>query len=130
MDILQTSNIGTIPVHTLPIGNITLNGIAGGGGSSGMYLTTGGWNSPNVYASNNMSTTVLSIMAAGGGDALIKTHKNEINLDEMATVVSTLKERLLVLVPNFEKHEKYPALKEAYDHYKLIEALCKEEEVK
>jgi hypothetical protein len=63
-------------------------------------------------------------MAEGDGDAIIKTKKNEINLDELANVVETLKERLLILTPNFEKMEKYPSLKEAYDHYKLIEALC------
>ena len=38
-----------------------------------------------------------------------------------------MKERLLILVPNFEKHEKYAALKKAYNHYKMIEALIQEE---
>ena len=74
-----------------------------------------------------MSTKMMSIMAENGGDAIIKTNKHEVNLDEMAEIVNSMKERLLILVPNFEKHEKYPALKEAYEHYKLIEALCKED---
>jgi hypothetical protein len=30
---------------------------------------------------------------------------------------------MLILQPNFEKMEQYPALKEAYDNYKLVEAL-------
>jgi hypothetical protein len=129
MDILQISNTGTVPVHTLSTGNITI-GSAGGSGNSGMYMTTGGWSSPNVYASNSMSTAVLNIMAEGNGDAMIKTKKHTINLDEMAEVIETVKERLLILSPAFEKHEQYPALKEAYEHYKLIEALCREEEIK
>ena len=129
MDILQTSNTGTVSVQTLPMGNITI-GSTGSISNSGMYMTTGGWSSPNVYASNSMSTTVLSIMAEGNGDAMIKTKKHNINLDEMAEVIETVKERLLILTPAFEKHEKYPALKEAYEHYKLIEALCREEEIK
>jgi hypothetical protein len=110
---------------------------SGGGGSGGMMLTSNigagagsGWVSANSLTGSGMSTTVLSIMAEGDGDAIIKTKKNKINLDEMATVMDTLKERLLILVPAFEKHDKYPALKEAYDHYKLIETLCREEETK
>jgi hypothetical protein len=97
----------------------------GGGGGSGMVLGSGvGWANANNLSGSGLSTTVLSIMAEGDGDAIIKTKKNKINLDEMATLMETLKERLLILTPNFEKMEQYPALKEAYEHYKLIEALC------
>ena len=103
----------------------------GGGGGSGMILNSNigagggsGWVNANSFTGSRLSTTVLSIMAEGDGDAIIKTKKNTINLDEMATLMETLKERLLILTPNFEKMEQYPALKEAYEHYKLIEALC------
>ena len=123
---------------------ITINtggfyGSGGGGGvGSGMVLTSigggggggSGWANANSFTGSGLSTTVLSIMAEGDGDAIIKTKKNTINLDEMATLMETLKERLLILTPNFEKMEQYPALKEAYDHYKLIEALCKEDSTK
>jgi hypothetical protein len=110
---------------------VTINtGVGGFGGGGGMVLTSNiagggsGWANANSFTGSGLSTTVLSIMAEGDGDAIIKTKKNKINLDEMANVVETLKERLLILTPNFEKMEQYPALKEAYDHYKLIEALC------
>jgi hypothetical protein len=73
--------------------------------------------------STSMTTSILSIMAEGDGDAMIKTKKNTINLDQMATMMETVKERLLILAPNFELHEKYPALKEAYEHYKVLEAM-------
>jgi hypothetical protein len=127
-------NIGATPniANTITINTANAGGFfgSGGGGSSGMYMVNsggaGGWGSISHNA-NSMSTTVLSIMAEGDGDAMIKTKKNTINLDEMARMMDTLKERLLILTPAFEKHEQYPALKEAYDHYKLIEALCKEE---
>ena len=56
-------------------------------------------------------------------------HKSEINIDELADLISILKERLLILIPNFEKQEKYQALKKAYDHYKMIEALIQEEKI-
>ena len=41
--------------------------------------------------------------------------------------MKTLRERLLIIIPNFEKHEKYEALKKAYDHYKLIESMLGED---
>jgi hypothetical protein len=34
-----------------------------------------------------------------------------------------IEERLAILQPCFELHEKFPALKQAYDEYKLIERL-------
>lgn len=37
-----------------------------------------------------------------------------------------MKERMLVLEPDFQKHELYPALKDAYEHYKTIEALLRD----
>ena len=80
--------------------------------------------STSSYASNvTMSTSILSIMAEGDGDAMIKTKKHDINLDEMADTIEILKQRLLVLTPNFKLHEHYPALKEAYEHYKVLEAM-------
>jgi hypothetical protein len=40
--------------------------------------------------------------------------------------IASVKSRLLILTPDFEKHEKYPALKDAYDRYKMLEALLGE----
>ena len=34
-----------------------------------------------------------------------------------------IEERLLILMPDLEKHEKYPALKSAYEKYLMIEKL-------
>jgi hypothetical protein len=38
--------------------------------------------------------------------------------------METLEERLAILQPDPEKLEKFAALKAAYEHYKLLEALC------
>ena len=129
-------------------------GSGGGGGGAGKNYYTGhgatgsytvpsgtfGITSPSMYgtlsigssyaSSVSMSTSVLSIMAEGDGDAMIKTKKNTINLDEMAEMMNTLKERLLILTPNFELMEQYPTLKDAYEQYKLIESMLKEENIK
>jgi hypothetical protein len=105
--------VGATGSFTLPSGTL---GISGGG--IGYASTT------------TMSTSVLSIMAEGDGDAIIKTKKNTINLDEMAMMMETVKERLLILTPNFEQHEKYPILKDLYEQYKVVEAMLKEDDKK
>lgn len=42
---------------------------------------------------------------------------------KVAETLETILDRMLILQPNFEKMEQYPALKAAYDNYKMIEAL-------
>ena len=91
-------------------------------GTSGTYLSSGTTSSPMW-----VGTTQNANIKVTGNNPTIHTDKNSINLDEVADLVKILKERLLVIIPDFEKHEKYAALKKAYDHYKLIEAMVQEE---
>lgn len=97
-------------------------------GTLGIASLSPQWSS--ISSGTAMSTSILSIMAEGDGDAMIKTKKNTINLDEMATMMNTIKERLLILTPNFELHEKYPVLKDLYEQYKVVEAMLKEDDKK
>ena len=90
-------------------------------GGSGTYLSSGTSGPMWVGTTQNANIKVT------GNNPTIHTDKNSINLDEVADLVKILKERLLVIIPDFEKHEKYAALKKAYDHYKLIEAMVQEE---
>ena len=78
--------------------------------STGTISTSANMGNMIVHTSGR---TILTIQAENGGDAIIKTNKNTVNLDEVAVMMETLKERLLIITPDFEKHEKYPALKEA-----------------
>jgi hypothetical protein len=94
---------------------------AQGGGGSGTYLSSGTIGSMWTTTMQNANVRIT------GNNPTITTDKNSINLDEVADLVKILKERLLVIIPDFEKHEKYAALKKAYDHYKLIEAMVQEE---
>ena len=94
---------------------------AQGGGGAGTYLSSGTSGSMWVGTTQNANVKIT------GNNPTITTDKNSINLDEVADLVKILKERLLVIIPDFEKHEKYAALKKAYDHYKLIEAMVQEE---
>lgn len=83
-----------------------------------------------AHSFTNLSTTsfktpspTLTIL---GEKPTIVTDKHAIDLDDLAETVETLKERLLILTPQFEQHERYPALKTAYDNYKLIERMIQE----
>jgi len=45
---------------------------------------------------------------------------------DIKETLEQIKERLLILEPNFAMHEKYPALKDAYEQYKMLEKLLNE----
>jgi hypothetical protein len=47
---------------------------------------------------------------------------------KVGETLDTIMDRLCILQPNFEKMEQYPALKAAYDNYKMIEALIANDE--
>lgn len=74
---------------------------------------------PTFYSGPTQPATIY----VNGEDPTLKTEKVAINLNELGEMMKIMRERLLILVPDFEKHEKYEALKKAYDHYKLIEAM-------
>ena len=42
---------------------------------------------------------------------------------KVAQTLESIMERLAILEPDFDKIDRYPALREAYDNYKTIEAL-------
>lgn len=89
--------------------------MAGSSGSSPMWST---------YTTGPSLSIQPSISIGGdNGKTYIKTKHHEIDIDELGDLMKTLKERLLVLTPNFEKHEKYPMLKQMYDEYKAMERL-------
>lgn len=47
----------------------------------------------------------------------------EISIRLLLDIIDTMQKRLLVLSPNIEKNENYPALQEIYNDYKLFEKL-------
>ena len=108
---ITTNNTGTAYIPST---------VVGGGGT---YYSSGVGTSGPMWT----NTTQNANVRITGNNPTITTDKNSINLDEVADLVKILKERLLVIIPDFEKHEKYAALKKAYDHYKLIEAMVQEE---
>lgn len=80
-------------------------------------------NSSTISFANIGSSSSFNADTTTYGKTIIKTAKSTIDIDELADMMDTLKKRLLILAPNFEKHEKYPMLKELYNEYKAMEAL-------
>ena len=120
----STSTNGAVGSATVTTG--TNGGYFGGNGGIGQlssapypYITTG----TNTYISGVGQSTVH----ISGIHPRITTDKSIIDLDELSEFIKVMKERLLIITPNFEKHEKYAALKKAYDHYKLIESMIGKE---
>jgi len=50
-----------------------------------------------------------------------------INGQELAQSLAKIQQRLSILVPDPKLLEKYDALRQAYEHYKTLEALCLDE---
>jgi hypothetical protein len=47
---------------------------------------------------------------------------------DLGKLLETMEKRLAILQPNPKKLKKFEALQKAYDHYKLLEALCHSED--
>ena len=107
-------------------------GAAGGGGSGGSS-----W-----YSSNGTSTiTVPNTLGAGTFTySVAPSYSNGIEVDKNADIkigdqslkefMQTVSDRLAILTPDPAKLEKFAALKAAYDHYKMLEALINEDDDK
>lgn len=44
---------------------------------------------------------------------------------QVGKTLDTIMDRLCIIEPSFQLMDKYPALKEAYDAYKIIEDMCR-----
>jgi len=81
------------------------------------YTNIGSTNWNNIIPSTTQPTIKVS------GDAEFEG-RVKINGKDLAEFMETMSKRLAILVPDPEKLEHFEALKKAYDHYKLLEALC------
>jgi hypothetical protein len=96
-------------LHTAPPS--TLGGVKVG---SGITMAT------TAYVSSAMQSTVTFNHSDG---------KQKVTGDEIIEFMAVMKKRMLIITNDFEKHEKYPALKQAYENYLLIERLCCGDEI-
>jgi hypothetical protein len=80
--------------------------------SNGSYIT-----SNNTWATSNTSGISVKGDADFDGDVKVKGKS-------LTTWMETMEKRLAILVPDPKKLEKFEALQKAYNHYKMLEALC------
>lgn len=90
--------------------NIAVSNVAGYPTGMGVHYP----NASNIYPNSNVVIDNASLLITYGG--------KQINVGQ---AIHMLMERLCMIEPSFHLHEKYPALKEAYDAYRAIEAMCK-----
>ena len=106
--------------------NITISGSSssnyGATGSSGSFLTSGlnGTSWSNVNWGGNISPSP-GLKVSGDAEFDGKVMINGRNISEF---METIAKRLSILQPDPAKLEHFAALKKAYEHYKMLEALC------
>ena len=89
--------------------------VSAGSGAGASIASTAGW------SSNTISTTLPTIKIEGtaeiDGDITVQGRS-------MSNWMSAVDKRLAILVPDPEKLKQFEALQKAYQHYKMLEALC------
>jgi len=132
----NTGGTGTV-ILSGPNGVTQWHAGGGGGYSTGnVTLTNGGYITTPGYG--GVTGPVGQVYTVGGGGAWtntasitnpaprVKISDGDIELDgvSIAKTMLAIQDRLAILTPKPELLEKYEALKQAYDHYRMLEALC------
>lgn len=123
----------------LNVNSVNAGGSSGTSGSSGQVLiystsATGSVTVPSSYtvaSGGTYSTSAWTSLSNNGtqpnltvtGNAEIEGNLKVAGRD-IAKSLEAIEKRLAILVPDPEKLEHFEALKKAYEHYKLLEALC------
>jgi len=85
--------------------------------------------------SKNISNSATIGVALGHTDPILSSSisgdvviQNKLIVDgiDVGAVIQTMQERFLILEADFKAHEEYPALKDAYNQYKMLEKLLME----
>lgn len=101
-----------------------------GSTSPNVTITNGGTWSSNPYTTQSVFSTLGSISNSDlkvSGDVEIE---GDIKWQghSLKSIFNKIEQRLAILVPDTNKLEQFEALKKAYNHYKILEALCHETE--
>ena len=102
-----------------PYSNVTLTNGATVLGATGTSYPTASITVPNTWANSAGINPSSGKIALNGEDADIT-----VNGQSLVKTMQTIQDRLAILVPDPKKLEQFEALKQAYEHYKTLEALC------
>lgn len=97
-----------------------------GASGSGLYQSSL-YNTANPSYSWNTLNPTNKVQIHGNGIDLDADADITIGGRSMKKILEGIEQRLGILVPDPKKLERYEALKQAYEHYKTLEALCNEE---
>lgn len=118
--------------------NVTAGGQGGSNSGGNVYIwnntgtySTGSITVPSSYyvsGTNGASWSTITTSNAQSqltvtGDAEIEGSL-KVGGKDIAKSLEAIEKRLAILVPDPEKLEHFEALKKAYNHYKMLEALC------
>lgn len=113
-------------------------GLAGNSGAGSGVVNTGAITGSVTIPSSNASNQWVNATVAGNGNltgaGLHVTSNAEFEGDitwkgrNLGKMLETIEQRLAILEPNPKKLAKFEALRKAYEHYKLLEALCHSDE--
>lgn len=109
-----SANYSNVFIGTTALGGI-YNIANGGSGGSGLFGAS------TVYTT---SATQNAIKVQGDAEF---EGRVKINGQDLVETLNTIQRRLSILVPDPKLLDKYEALKQAYEHYKTLEALCIDE---
>lgn len=109
------ANNASVSAATAAVSNATI--------SAGSFTVTSG----SIYTSN-LSFQQPPELHMKGDNPRIITDKGEIDLDQLLDIVKRAEAILCVVKADMERLDRYPALQEAYDHYRIIDALCRGDE--
>ena len=147
-DLIKSAAAGTLTLPPLTggfsssLGSITVNTAStsasyNGGNYGYPYIspsTPTSAQAPYGY-SNNIGIGNYSWGTTNNTPVKITTKGLDMNEDcdikigsaSLKTFMQTVSDRLAILQPNPDKLEKFEALRQAYEHYKTLEALCQED---
>jgi hypothetical protein len=116
----HNTTTGNLSVCT-PTGGWVTTGSSGATGSlwsiAPTYVSTG------TYTINATSSVYSNGVDYSNNDIILKRNgKDDLHVGK---AIDAIMERLCIIEPAFELLEKYPALREAYNNYKLIETMVK-----
>jgi hypothetical protein len=111
-----------------PTSNVTIGGsltAVSGTGSSTLSISGAGTGATWTSASNTAKISAKGQLHLEGDDADLV-----INGVKLSSILNGITDRLAILQPRPELLEKYANLREAYEHYKTLEALLHEDQTK
>lgn len=77
---------------------------------------------------NQRATLTVPELHVSGDKPTITTDRGAIDLNRLHDFMERAERILCLLEEDMRRHDAYPALKEAYDHYRVLDRLCRDDD--